>query len=86
MQYNNDIEWLKRASKLWAEQNKVISERIQELTKQKWQLQNKEIRSIADEKQIIQISKEIGDLIKQMEHVDCPKEAEGGELNNEEIL
>ena len=70
MQYNNDIEWLKRASKLWAEQNKVISERIQELTKQKWQLQNKEIRSIADEKQIIQIS----------------KEAEGGELNNEEIL
>lgn len=76
MHHDYDMEWLKKASKAWAQQNDIAIEQIKELIKQKWKLLDKKVLTLEDEKHIMTINKQIEGLVKQMESIELPQESE----------
>ena len=73
---NDDINWLKKASQRWVEQNDILAKQIAELSNERAQLAE-EYRinpSTELEKRFFEINKLIDSLLKQMESVDLPIE------------
>lgn len=76
MHQDYDMEWLRKASKAWVQQNDIAIEQIKDLIKQKWNLLDKKELTPEDKKCIKAINKQIEGLVKQMESIELPQETE----------
>lgn len=81
---NDDMNWLKKASQHWVEQNNILSQQIAELWGARAQLAEKYRTAPSPElqKRILEINNLIDNLTKKMESVDLPIEAihEGNDI------
>ena len=81
---NDDMNWLKKASQRWVDQNNILSKQIAELWGERAQLAEKYRMAPSPElkKRILEIDNLIDRLTKKMESVDSPIEAihEGNDI------
>lgn len=79
MNNNKDMDWLKRASHAWVDQNNMLGNEIKDLIKERTQLieEYRKTPSNELEQYISEIDKLISDLLKQMQSVDLPIKIDG---------
>ena len=76
MDRNYDLDWLKKACRVWANQNNALGQQISKLINERACLIEEYRRGTLGEKQkhISEIDEQINSLLKQMETIELPME------------